>query len=96
MAGLLLLILFTAIVVCGSTYFALRDPPPTSRMKIAFTCVLLFGFLLALAGSRWIVGEEDLSGATLLIWPMAATGIVFCLSSVIGTLIGTKWRTNRS
>jgi hypothetical protein len=37
---------------------------------------------------RWIIGEEDLSGVTLVIWQTAAIGALVCLSSVAGTLIG--------
>jgi hypothetical protein len=88
MTGLILLVSFAAIVAWGSAYSALRDPPAMSRMKIVFACVLFLGILVALAGLRWITGEEDLSGVTLVIWPMAATGAVVCLSSVAGTLIG--------
>jgi hypothetical protein len=88
MTGLILLVSFTTIVAWGSAYSALRDPPAMSRMKIVFACVLFLGSLVALAGLRWISGEEDLSGVTLVIWPMAAIGAVVCLSSVAGTLIG--------
>jgi hypothetical protein len=96
MTGLILLVSFAAIVVWGSTYFALRDPPAKSRMKIVFACVLLLGILVGLAGLRWTTGEEDLSGFTLLIWPMAAIGSVACLCSVVGALIGIDRRRNRS
>jgi hypothetical protein len=57
-------------------------------MKIVFSCVLLFGILVALSGLRWITGEEDLSGLSLLILPLAAIGMVVCLSSAVGTSIG--------
>jgi hypothetical protein len=95
MASLVPAVVFAAIVACGSAYFALLDPPATSRAKIIFAGVLCLGFLLALVGWRWIVGEEDLSGATLLVGPIAVIGVVVCISSVVGTLIGTKWRRNR-
>jgi hypothetical protein len=88
MTGLILLISFTAIVAWGSAYFALRDPPAISRMKILCACVLFLGIAVALTGLRWITGEEDLSGVTLVIWPMAAIGAAVCLSSVAGALIG--------
>ncbi|MEY2615470.1 MAG: hypothetical protein QOH78_1243 [Verrucomicrobiota bacterium] len=95
MTGLILLVSFIAIVAWGSAYFALRDPPAISRMKIVFTCVLLLGILVAMAGLRWTTGEEDLSGVTLLIWPMAAIASVACLCSVLGALIGIDRRRNR-
>jgi hypothetical protein len=88
MTGLILLISFTAIVAWGSAYSALRDPPAISGMKIVLACVLFLGIVVALAGLRWIIGGEDLSGVTLVIWPMAAIGALVCLSSVAGTLIG--------
>jgi len=72
MTGFILLVSFAAVVCWGSAYSALRDLPAISRMKIVFACVLFFGFLVAIAGSRWITGEEDLTGVTLLIWPIAA------------------------
>ena len=96
MTGLILLVSFAAIVTWGSAYFALRDPPAKARMKIVFACVLLLGILVALTGLRWTTGEEDLSGVTLLIWPMAAIGSLACLCSVVGALVGIGQRGNRS
>ena len=95
MAGPTFSVLFIAIVGGGSAYFALRDSPSKSRMKIMFACLLVLGFLFVLAGTRWIVGKEDLSGVTLVIWPLAAIGILTCLSSIAGKLIGIHWRKNR-
>jgi hypothetical protein len=65
-------------------------------MKIALACFLIVFFLFVLAGSRWFVGEEDLSGSTLLVYPVAAIGIVLCLFSIAKELIGIYWNKNRS
>jgi hypothetical protein len=96
MTGLILLVSFAAIVVWGAAYSASRVPPVTSRVKIAFSCVSIFGILIALLGLRWITGEEDLSGLSLLILPLAAIGMLVCLSSVVGTSIGIYRSKNRS
>jgi hypothetical protein len=95
MTGLILLIAFAAIVGCGSAYSAFRDPPAITFIKIAVACVLLLVSLVALAGMRWITGEEDLSGVTLLVRPVAATAITACLCSVMGMLLGTYRRRKR-
>jgi hypothetical protein len=71
-----------------SAHFALRESPLMSRTKVAFDGVLLLGCLAAAAGIRWLTGPEDLSGFTLLIYPMLALGVVACLSAMTGTLIG--------
>jgi len=92
--GPILLVALAVLVGWGSAHFASRDPPSASWMKIAFACVLLLGLLAALAGSRWIVGEEDLSGITLIVWPMAIMGIVACVASVLGRLVGIYRRKN--
>jgi hypothetical protein len=96
MTGLILLIAFTAIVGWGSAYSAFRNPAAITLIKIVVACVLLFVGLVALAGMRWITGEEDLSGVTLLVWPVAAIALVACLCSVTGMLLGTYRRRNRS
>ena len=46
-------------------------------------------------GWHWIVGEEDLSGVTLLVEPVTAIGIVACLASMTGTVIGAGRRRRR-
>ena len=83
-------ILFAAIVACGAAHVASRDPLATSRIKIIVACVLLAGFLVALAGWRWLVGEEDLSGVSLLVWPTAAIGGVVVLCWLAGVAIGRR------
>lgn len=80
----------------GAAYLALRVPPAISWMKIVFLCILLFCILAALAGWRWITGEEDLSGLSLLIYPVDAIAIMGCLSSVVGTTIGIYRKGNPS
>ena len=94
--SLVLLFSFAVIVGWGSAYSASRESRAISRMKIAFACLLLVGFFIALAGSRWIAGEEDLSGITLIVWPLATIGMVACLSSVLGKLIGIYRRRYRA
>lgn len=96
MTGLILLVSFVAIVAWGATYLALRVPQPISQMKIVFLCALAFCIIAALAGWRWLTGEEDLSGLSALIYSVGAVGIMVCLSSVVGTTIGIYWRGNRS
>jgi hypothetical protein len=78
-AAILLWVLLPAIAGCGSAYSAVRDPPSTSRMKIAVAGVLLLAFLLALGGSRRIgsdvIGEGLFAHAMLfVILPMATIG----------------------
>jgi hypothetical protein len=96
MTGLVLLIVFAAIVGCGSAYSAFRNPVAITLIKIVVACVLLLFSLVALAGMRWITGEEDLSGVTLVVRPVAAIAITACLCSVMGMLLGTYRRRNRS
>jgi hypothetical protein len=65
-------------------------------MKIALACVVI-AFLLAVPATwRWYVGEEDLSGITLVIWPIVTIGIVLCLISIVRELVGNYSKRNRS
>ena len=100
-AAILLWVLLPAIAGWGSAYSAVRDPPSTSRVKIAVAGVLLLAFLLTLGGSRWIgsdvIGEGLFAHAMLfVILPMATIGAPLCLGSVIGTLVGMRRGRNRS
>ena len=100
MIGLILLrilsISFLAYVAWGATYLALRERAAMSWTKIVILCIIVFCIIGALAGWRWAVGEEDLSGLSLLIYPVGAIGIIVCLSSVVGTTIGIYRRGNGS
>ena len=93
---LLVSVSFAAFIAWGAANSALRVPHAISRIKIVLSCVLLLGILVALASWRRIIGEEDLSGITLLFLPMAAIGMVVCLSSIVGTLFGSYRKRNRS
>jgi hypothetical protein len=81
-----------AIVACGSFYFALRDPRPTSWMKIAFAAAFLVVFGAALATATWFseyIGEGVLAYAlALIIWPMAVIGAPVCIGTILGILLG--------
>ena len=63
-------------------------------MKIALACVLIVCCLLVPLGWRWLVGEEDLSGITLVIWPIAGIGIALGLLLIARELAGS-WRSRR-
>jgi hypothetical protein len=65
-------------------------------MKIASACVLIALLLAVPASWRWYVGEEDLSGITLVIWPIVTIGIVLCLISIVRELVGNYLKRNRS
>lgn len=65
-------------------------------MKIGFSYFLIFVFLAVMAGWRWLTGEEDLTGLSLLIYPAGAVSIVICVLSVLGMTIGIYRRRNHS
>ncbi|TFV37994.1 hypothetical protein E4K66_16290 [Bradyrhizobium frederickii] len=91
MIGLILLLIlflsFLAYVAWAAAYLALRIRPAMSWTKIATLFIIVFCIIGALAGWRRVVGEEDLSGLSLLVYPVGAIGIIVCLSAVIGTAI---------
>jgi hypothetical protein len=93
---LILAISFLAYVALGATYLASREGAAMSWTKIVILCIIVFCIIGALAGWHWAVGEEDLSGLSLLIYPVGAIGILVCLSSAVGTTIGIYRRGNGS
>ena len=95
MTFLILTISFAAIVAWGSASSASRYTLAILRTKIILVCIVFFAILAALAGWRWFIGDEDLSGLTLMLWPLAAIGMLVCLSSVAGMLFASYQRRNR-
>jgi hypothetical protein len=92
---LILAISFLAYVAWGAAYLALRERAAMSWTKIVILCIIVFCIIGALAGWHWVVGE-DLSGLSLLLYPVGAIGIIICLSSAVGTTIGIYRRRNGS
>jgi len=96
MAGFLFLVLLAGLITWGTAYSALHAPPSVSRVKIGFSYVLVLVFLAAMAGWRWLAGEEDLTGLSLLIYPAGTAGIAICALSILGTTFGIYRKRNSS
>jgi len=88
MAGLILLVLLATIVTIGAAYSASRVPAAVSRLKVFFVVFLIFAIIAVMAGWRWLTGEEDLSGLSLLLYPMGVLGISVCAFTILGATIG--------
>jgi hypothetical protein len=85
MAGFIFLALLATIVTIGAAYSASRVPAAVSRLKVVFVIFLIFAVM---AGWRWLTGEEDLSGLSLLLYPMGILGISVCAFTILGATIG--------